>query len=599
MAGDYRNRTQAFIVILFLSSISVNVCAGNRFMTLLSITPLVVAGLTATFFLLIIGYLTLQFRYGLIGRVAVLILACASLYSFLFTLSLATVDPTLSLILVILQLPLRLFLPVLSFYFILLYIGEIERITPRMIALTCLIPALVLIVAMTPSLHNLFVIGISSTIIDERLIFWFTPGPFFWLSHLYSSVLVIAGLSLAVSRFFRSPPVYRIQIVAILLAFVVPFFMHNVLIFMPDSLFSVALVLGGFILTAVALYVATSRYQFLTLTPVAIPVLFDQMTDGVIIVNIQNKVVEVNPAAARIIGTDRNTLIGVMADSLVPDVVLSDPGCGKGLKAPRTITLPLDGQPHYYDLRHIPLCGYDRVPGGNIILLHDSHTRHLTELGLVKSNEKLQLLTSITRHDILNTLTALMGSLQLARAGPLPKETDHYLTNAENHAELLQSQIEFTRDYQTLGLQSAQWQKVKNALDPYLPGLEKTRIFVDPLLADVVVFADPMLGRVFYNMIDNSLRHGGHIAEIRIRGQESGEEFLITYEDNGAGILQSDKERIFNKGYGKNTGLGLFLTREILALTRIQIRETGIYGEGVRFEIHVPHGAYRIVRDKV
>jgi sensor histidine kinase regulating citrate/malate metabolism len=467
-----------------------------------------------------------------------------------------------------------------------------------MLALTFLIPALVLIVVMTPPLQNLFVSDISSKIIDERIVYWFTPGPFFWISHLYSSVLVIASLSLAGSRFFRSPPVYRVQIVAILLAFVVPFFMNIVLIFLPDSVFSVLLVLGGFILTAFALYIATSRYQFLTLTPVAIPVLFDHMTDGVIIVNIQNRVVEVNPAAARITGTDRNMLIGKLAVSLIPGITLPDIRCGTGTEIPRTITLPLDGKPHYYDLRYIPLCGcYDQIPGGNIILLHDSHTRHLTELGLLKSNEKLQLLTTITRHDILNTLTALMGSIQLARTGQLPKKTDHYLKNAEDHADLLQRQIEFTRDYQTLGLQSAQWQNVKNALDPHLPRQEKARIVIEPQLADVTVFADPMLGRVFYNLIDNSLRHGDHMTAIRIGGQESGDEYLITYEDNGVGILDSDKERIFNKGYGKNTGLGLFLTREILAITRIQIRETGISGEGVRFEIHVPHGAYRIVRD--
>lgn len=564
-------------------------------MTLLSITPLVIAGLTATLFLLILGYLTLQYRSGIIGRVAILILACASLYSFFFTLSLATTDPTIGLILIILQLPLRLFLPVLSFYFILMYIGEIERITSRMVVLTCLIPALVLIVAMIPSLHDLFVSEISSTIVDGRIIYWFTPGPFFWLSHLYSSVLIVAGLTLAGSRFFRSPPVYRIQIVAILLAFVVPFFMHTVLIFLPDSVFSVLLVLGGFILTAFALYIATSRYQFLTLTPVAIPVLFDHMTDGVIIVNVQNQVVDVNPAAARITGTNRNMLIGKQADSLVPGITMSDIRCGTGSETPRTITLPIDGKPHYYDLRHIPLCSYDQIPGGTIILLHDSHTRHLTELGLLKSNEKLQLLTSITRHDILNTLTALMGSLQLAGTGHLSKETDHYLKNAENHADLLQRQIEFTRDYQTLGLQSAQWQNVKNALEPHIPHQEKARIVIEPLLADVTVFADPMLGRVFYNLIDNSLRHGGHITEIKIGGKVSGDEYLIIYEDNGNGIPESDKERIFNKGYGKNTGLGLFLTREILSITGITIHETGTPGKGARFEILVSKDCYRVV----
>jgi signal transduction histidine kinase len=69
----------------------------------------------------------------------------------------------------------------------------------------------------------------------------------------------------------------------------------------------------------------------------------------------------------------------------------------------------------------------------------------------------------------------------------------------------------------------------------------------------------------------------------------------ITYEDNGTGIPLEDKEHIFGKGFGKHTGLGLFLTREILAITNITIRENGEPGNGVRFEILIPSDMYRII----
>lgn len=563
-------------------------------MTFFSFTPLFIAGLSATVFLIFIGYLTWQYRAGLIGRVAELLLVFAALYSFLFALSLATTDPDLSLLLVILQMPMRLFLPVLSFLFILLYIGEIERVTPRMLALTCTVPAILLVALLTQPLHGLFVSAMTYSIADGRLIYSFTPGPFLWASHLYSFILLIAGVSLAISRFLRSPPLYRIQITAILLAFIVPTFMHVGLIFWPESIFSILTAIAGFILTAVAIYIATSRYRFFTLAPVAIPVLFDRMTDGVIIVNVENIIADANPAAARILGTDHSRIIGMPAGALIP--ALKEPACDNdtGEKLPLTVTFLESGQPHYYDLRYIPLCSHDRMPGGNIIVLHDSHARHITELGLVKSNEKLQLLTSITRHDILNTLTALMMSLQLARTEPLPEKTDRILTGAEDHAALLRCQIEFTRDYQTLGLQSARWQNAKEAIEPHLPRQELVEIVIESELASVEIRADPMFGQVFYNLVDNSLRHGSHLSRIRIGGAPSGDDYFLVYEDNGGGVDDADKERIFRKGYGKNTGLGLFLTREILALTDIRIRETGTPGEGVRFEIRIPPGSYRI-----
>jgi signal transduction histidine kinase len=70
---------------------------------------------------------------------------------------------------------------------------------------------------------------------------------------------------------------------------------------------------------------------------------------------------------------------------------------------------------------------------------------------------------------------------------------------------------------------------------------------------------------------------------------------VIACEDDGAGISVDDKKRLFERGYGKNTGLGLFLSREILSITGIAIKETSEPEKGARFEILVPKTAYRTV----
>jgi signal transduction histidine kinase len=75
--------------------------------------------------------------------------------------------------------------------------------------------------------------------------------------------------------------------------------------------------------------------------------------------------------------------------------------------------------------------------------------------------------------------------------------------------------------------------------------------------------------------------------------QETSDGLTILYEDNGVGIPPENKEKIFIRGFGKHTGLGLFLIREILSITGITIAETGDYGKGARFEIRVPKGGYR------
>jgi signal transduction histidine kinase len=103
-----------------------------------------------------------------------------------------------------------------------------------------------------------------------------------------------------------------------------------------------------------------------------------------------------------------------------------------------------------------------------------------------------------------------------------------------------------------------------------------------------------MLEKVFSNLVDNSRRHGEHVQHISFtRVPGSGDSVIIVYEDDGVGVPETDKERIFEKGFGNHTGLGLFLSREILAITGLTIRESGTPGRGARFEILVPQGKYR------
>ena len=91
----------------------------------------------------------------------------------------------------------------------------------------------------------------------------------------------------------------------------------------------------------------------------------------------------------------------------------------------------------------------------------------------------------------------------------------------------------------------------------------------------VELFADPLAEKVPYNLIDNSMRHGEHVSRIRVSVEPKGDAVPIIYEDNGVGISDEDRKRLFEKGFGKNTGFGLFLCREILAITGITIMETG------------------------
>ncbi len=206
-----------------------------------------------------------------------------------------------------------------------------------------------------------------------------------------------------------------------------------------------------------------------------------------------------------------------------------------------------------------------------------------------KLARQLNLLTGITRHDILNKITVIKGSMSLLESDVTGDLEHQYLELINNSIKKIQTEIEFTRVFEELG-QNPIWVS-PDAILPQDSIPDSVTFSVD--LQGVLVFADPMLEKVFLNLLDNSLRHGQRVTEIRTHAYESGSHLIIVWEDNGVGIPTDNKEQIFERGFGNNTGLGLFLVQEILSLTGISIMETGEEGIGARFEIRVPEGGYR------
>ena len=155
--------------------------------------------------------------------------------------------------------------------------------------------------------------------------------------------------------------------------------------------------------------------------------------------------------------------------------------------------------------------------------------------------------------------------------------------------------IQFSTAYEQIGLHAPAWQDCNilagTAAGDALSGQVEMQ---NDLPAGMEVLADPLISKVFFNLMDNAVRHGKTITSIRFFAEERGSTMVIFCEDDGMGIPGEKKEKIFERGYGKNTGFGLFLAREILAITGITIRETGDPGKGARFEITVPQGAWRI-----
>jgi signal transduction histidine kinase len=205
----------------------------------------------------------------------------------------------------------------------------------------------------------------------------------------------------------------------------------------------------------------------------------------------------------------------------------------------------------------------------------------------------MRILSQLTRHDTMNQLTNMFTISDLISDEISDVYMRELFERMENSLSTVRSLMEFSKDYLELGIHGAVWQDVHVCIERGKSLLIHQSI---ELLADNVpmIFADPLLEEVVYNLIENSLRHGEHVTEIRITfSVEDENNGVLTFKDNGIGVPDEDKKRIFDMGFGKNTGLGLFLSREILDLTDIKIRECGQFGQGAQFDVIIPSGYWK------
>ena len=327
---------------------------------------------------------------------------------------------------------------------------------------------------------------------------------------------------------------------------------------------------------------------------------FDAVPDLISIIDRDHRIVRVNKSMSDRLGIPVRDAVGHTCYEIVHHSGLPPRSCPHQL-------LMSDGKEHVQEIHEDTLNGDFLVTAsplrdaagtvtGCVHVLHDITEPKRAEKALQQALKKLNMLSSITRHDILNQLMVLGGYLVISKDSVTDPEILGFIQKEEEAVTSIRRQIEFTRYYEDIGVNAPQWQEIATTIRSSAAQLPLEKITPEIMFSGVEVFADPLISKVFYNLMENSIRHGDHVTRIWFRFNESEAGGVITYEDDGAGIPALEKELIFRRGFGKHTGLGLFLSREILAITGITIRENGETGKGVKFEILVPRDMYRVIQ---
>jgi PAS domain S-box-containing protein len=339
----------------------------------------------------------------------------------------------------------------------------------------------------------------------------------------------------------------------------------------------------------------------------------EDQSDFIVVYGADTRILYVNPAlsgamgyaAERMAGTPLLSYIAeefreTMAANMAALLATTDPPFYE------TALLSGDGHKRSVIVKGKPVL-YNNRPA-TLLFLIDITQRKALEDQLVKraaellqistslrlANKKLNLLSSITRHDIGNQLMALKFYLEILEPEQHDPALADYCRKAAVSADQIAAMIRFTREYEEIGITAPVWQDARATVDAAAVQAPLGQVVVkNDIPPGREVFADPLLIKVFYNLMDNAVRYGEKITTIRFFIEDRGGKAVLVCGDDGVGVPEGEKERIFERGFGKNTGLGLALSREILDITGITIEENGTPGTGARFAITVPEESCR------
>ncbi len=228
----------------------------------------------------------------------------------------------------------------------------------------------------------------------------------------------------------------------------------------------------------------------------------------------------------------------------------------------------------------------------------DIAKRKRIEDTLNRATKKLSFLNGITFNDIQNAVFSLSGYLELEKKMTSDETLHQYLQKQAAIMQTIRDSLMFARNYQDLGLRPPAWQNVGHTFLYAISHIDLRELSRDLRIGGLEIYADPLLERVFLTLAENVVLHGKTATTISLYYRETTEGLTLVFEDDGVGIPDDLKERIFERRFEGKKGIGLFLAREILSITDIPLTETGKHGNGARFEMVIPKGSYRFSQKK-
>lgn len=476
-----------------------------------------------------------------------------------------------------------------SFFCILLYSLKFldlkKWMSPIRLGLWASIPVLLIVLVITDPSLGLYYESVSISTFGSLSYLSTVPGFGFHLYIIYCISLIVFLTYFLINEYFSAVNSNHGGVIApvfFLCVLLANFFLMDVFDLNIPSSYSLILMIT---LIMVASFVLTSKIENRIASPTYKNVL-QELDTGVLVLDVNDRVMFSNKMA--------ETSLQLRRDDVLPAKLretLSHPLCDM---RPVEIFLPFGDEKRCFDIKSENLCDEGGLQKARLIILNDVNDMANFRNDLLVIQDKMKILSSITNHDIMNQLTVIMGYGELLQ-NSIHADDFHrkQLSAILKASRSICLQLEFMRDYQNVGKNRPDWFLLSKLIEKAHEQTDIAGLNLECQTEDREIFADPMVEKVFLNLIGNTLQHSSSAGSIYLKTDMENDNLVIIFEDDGIGIPTADKEKIFDQDFGRGSGMGLFLSRSILAITGIEIAENGIEGQGARFEIRIPKDMHR------
>jgi signal transduction histidine kinase len=468
-----------------------------------------------------------------------------------------------------------------------LFSGHGQWVNRRTLALLAVEPLLVLALLANAATHDLIRWYPPSAVADPAAVA--RPGPLFWPHLAYCSLVLWVSLGLMLAALLRASSVYRKVSLILIASLVAPYVLNLLYNFEIGPFGRVDFTPFAFTVSCLVLVWGLFRFRLLGISPVARGLVFETITDAVVVLDPLRRIVDANPAAERVLGVPLVDATGRPLDELLPEA--------EGL--PESLAVSRDGATRRYELTGVPMPDREGAPIGWLVVLRDVTERHRTQRHLRRLDEQRRFLlerlvtsqeeerrqlASDIHDDAIQAMVAVTLELQVL-GGRLRDPAAHQLlerlkvTATDSVGRLRQLVFELHPPLlDQVGLAAALEQYARRASE--LAGF--TVQVSNEVRAELPAELRVLAYRIVQEALANVRAHA-KASRVAIRLEEADGGVLVRVSDDGVGFLPGVVERQQRRGH-----LGLVSMREQAAMAGGWCRVSSAPGMGTTVELWLP-----------